>query len=105
MLQPCASDPTLEFWVYRVQYWYKNIRVTHIDPLFDEKRVITLEKMLEILEEEDLNKRLGKFGVEPVRAEKCILYREYAGVDEKGKDTKYKEEFIIEADFNKTKNK
>lgn len=101
MLQICKSDPTLEFWAYRIEHWYKNIKVIHDNPILNEKTEIKLEKMLELLSDLDVNKRLGEFGVEPVRAEKCILYREYVGVDDKGKDKKYREEFIIEAEFNK----
>jgi hypothetical protein len=105
LLQICANDPTLEFWVYRIQKWYKNIKVTHVDPLFNDKSAISLEKMLEILGNTDLNEKLGRFGVNPVRAEKCIMYREYTGIDDRGKDKIYREELIIEAEFNKDRAK
>lgn len=99
LLQLCAGDPTLEFWIERIKRWYKNIKITHVDPLFNDISVIPIEKMLEKLSDKESLQNLGLFVVEPVRAEKCILYREYKG----GHNKKYREEFIIEAEFDKSR--
>lgn len=94
LLQICATDITLEFWVNRIQKWYKNIKVIHIDPLFNLKEQISLDKMLEILEDRENLEKLGQFDVQPVSAEKCILFRKYGN---------YKEELIVEAEFDKSR--
>ena len=97
-IRPCTFDRTLQAWICRISNWGK-LTITYINQEFKEKRIVTPEKFIEIVANDDLNKLIGLFGVEGISATKCKLYRKYLGHDNK----KYKEEFIFEIELDPKK--
>lgn len=94
---PCTFDVTVPGWLERIKTWGQ-ITIKHEDPENHwGKRTVTINKFLDGITNDDLNRMLGKFHIVKHGLTSCSFDREYVGKNGK----KYKERFIIDVKLKK----
>lgn len=81
-IRPQPFDVTFDAWLHRLKLWGK-VNIEHYDPDLKVKARINIERFLDKISDDNLNRMFGRWHTERLDFNKVQFYREFLGLNGK----------------------